>query len=237
MQIVCFSSIKGGAGKTTSLMIIASAVVDQGMCVGLLETDDNEPLAAWREYALEFETWDDALCKVYAVKEAEDLQKAFEAAERDGVELLMIDTRGGGSEFNDTIMLNSDLVIIPTGLSIMEMDEALLGLDFALETLKGAKRPVIAAILANRVSSEKRMPVAHREALDLLKEVPCFVAHLKNRQVFQDIKGIGLLGAYLEKLEGSSVRQMMTANIRAYLGEGQAVADEMLNQLQPAEVA
>lgn len=237
MKIVCFSSIKGGAGKTTSLMVIASALVDRGIHVGLLEADDNEPLGAWREYGLDFEAWDDALCTIYTVSGAADLEKAFDSAERDGVKILLIDTRGGGSEFNDTIMLNSDMVVIPTGLSVMEMDEALQGLDFALSTLSGSKKPIPAAILANRVSSEKKMPAAHREAIELLKELPVFETHIKNRQVFQDIKATGLLGLYLKKLEASKGRQMMVPTIRAYLDEGNAVADELLEELKNAETA
>lgn len=237
MQIVCFSSIKGGAGKTTSLMVIASALVDRNLRVGLVEADDNGPLGAWREYGLDFEAWDDDLCTIYEVNGPEDLEPAFEAAEKEGVDVLLVDTRGGGSEFNDTIMLNSDLVVIPTGLSVMEIDEALQGLDFALATLQSSVKPITAAILANRVSPEKRMPAAHREALDLLKELPVFSNHLKRRQVFEDIKATGLLGLYLKKLEALPGRKMQVPTIRAYLDEGKAVADELLEELQREKAA
>ncbi len=236
MQTVCFSSIKGGAGKTTSLMVIASALVERGIRVGILETDDNQPLGTWREYALDFDTWDDTLCRIYLVSGPDDLEKAFEEAEEEEVQILLVDTRGGGSEFNDMIMLNSDMVVIPTGLSVMEMDEALQGLDFALETLRSSNRPIPASILANRVSSEKRMPATHKEALELLGQVPVFTSYIKNRQVFQDIKATGMLGLYLKKLEASKGRQMMVEPIRAYLDEGNAVANELLEELKRSQV-
>lgn len=237
MQIVSFSSIKGGAGKTTSLMVIASALVERNLRVGLIEADDNGPLGTWREYGLDFDAWDDNLCIIYEVSGPEDLQSAIETAEQEGVDILLVDTRGGGSEFNDIIMLNSDFVVIPTGLSVMEMDEALQGLDFALETLRSSKKPIKAAILANRVSPDKRMPAAHREALELLKSIPVFTTNLKRRQAFEDIKATGLLGLYLKKLEAAPGRQMQLPLIRAILDEGMAVADELLEELHEKEAA
>lgn len=237
MQIVSFTSLKGGAGKTTSLMVVASALVEKNLRVGLVEADDNGPLGTWREYGLDFEAWNDENCAIYVADGPEALRETFSRAEKEGIDILLVDTRGGGSDFNDIIMLNSDLVVIPTSLGVMEMDEALQGLDFALQTLKTSTKPIPAAILANRVSSAKKMPAAHREAIDLLKGLPCFSSTIKKRQAFEDIKATGLLGLYLKKLEAAPNQRLQTLAIREYLEEGRAVADELLEQLQPVEAA
>ena len=45
---------------------------------------------------------------------------AVDHATADGCEIGLIDTRGGGSDLNQAILLNADVTVIPTSLSAME---------------------------------------------------------------------------------------------------------------------
>ena len=49
-----------------------------------------------------------------------ELERSFEAAERAGCDLALVDTAGGGSDLNTTVMVNSELVIIPTALTTID---------------------------------------------------------------------------------------------------------------------
>ena len=50
MKLIAFTSFKGGSGKSTTLMAVASILAERGMKVACFEADDNEPLATWRGY-------------------------------------------------------------------------------------------------------------------------------------------------------------------------------------------
>lgn len=117
MKQITFASFKGGAGKTTAVMAVTSALADMGKKVALIDADENLPLVEWRESAGKADTWSDDI----SVFEADDLkafEEAFESATKRGFDYAIIDTRGGGSELNNACLINTDLVIIPSALVV-----------------------------------------------------------------------------------------------------------------------
>ena len=112
MKIVAFASFKGGSGKTTALMAACSSLVAQGVRVALFEADRNAPLSLWRERALAQQTWDES-CRIYPPDELASFEGSFEAAEKEGYDVALADTRGGASDLNDAILVNADLVVVP----------------------------------------------------------------------------------------------------------------------------
>lgn len=124
MQMISFVSFKGGAGKSTALMSIASTLIERGKRIALLDADDNKPLQGWRKYADDLYTWD-SRCEVTDIRDFD----AFEEAHRDisarNFDYVLVDTRGGGSDFNQSIFANSNLIIVPTALSIIELTKRL----------------------------------------------------------------------------------------------------------------
>jgi hypothetical protein len=58
-------------------------------------------------------TWDES-CAIHPGGAAQLLLESIVAAERSGVEALLIDTQGGGSELNNAAIVNSSLVVVPT---------------------------------------------------------------------------------------------------------------------------
>jgi cellulose biosynthesis protein BcsQ len=51
VKIISFVNFKGGAGKTSALSVVASALLARGHKVALFESDENAPLGAWRSNA------------------------------------------------------------------------------------------------------------------------------------------------------------------------------------------
>ena len=49
MPTVCFANSKGGAGKSTTTLIIGQVLAEAGKKVAILDADPNQPLASWAE--------------------------------------------------------------------------------------------------------------------------------------------------------------------------------------------
>ena len=57
MQVITIVQTKGGSGKTTSAMLLASAALDAGRQVTLIDGDVNAQLGRWRD-SFELSTWE-----------------------------------------------------------------------------------------------------------------------------------------------------------------------------------
>jgi chromosome partitioning protein len=229
MHLVALTSFKGGSGKTTTLMAAASALAQRGMRVGLFEADENEPLAAWRRTARSRGTWDD-LCTVYPALDIPQFETAYEAAEADGCEIVLIDTRGGGSEFNQVILMNAAMVIIPSGLTVLEVNESLQTMRYVVEFQKRVRQSCPVALALNRTPTG-RLSSSEQDSLDTVSALPCVDARLPARQAFADISGLGHLHLYHRMLLESPGKRIAASHLAVALAEARAFVDELLTAL------
>lgn len=238
MKTITFVSFKGGAGKTTSLMLLASILNERGLRVGLFDADENRPLAAWKTYATGLGTWDAERLKVFEALEEDQLEAAVEAAMRDRLDYALVDTHGGGSDLNQLILLNSDLIVIPTDLCVGELDEALKTMEYVLMLLKTAEMDIPTGFLLNRTPlDDGKFAVAEREGMDILRDLPMFDARLPIQRVFKDIKGSGPLNLYFHHLKADPATRFRAVNIKLALKTAEAFADELLDSLKTTEAA
>lgn len=236
MRLVSFVSFKGGSGKTTALMAIGSALVEKGHKVALLEADENRPLAGWRERAIEIGTWDEARCLLMPSDSERSLEQSFARAEDAGCAFALADTAGGGSDLNTTLMVNSEVVVVPSALTTIDLDQALETLEF-VERLP-VDDPVRTRLLLTRFP-QGRLKSAEQANLDGIAAVPQFAAHLNERGAFADLKATGLLHRYHARLMAIPARRISAGHIKAAIGEAHGVAAEMLALMDaaPAPVA
>lgn len=236
MQTIAFMSYKGGAGKTTSLMLVASVLNQRGKRVALLDADENKPLEAWRTYSINNGTWDDENLKVWKAGEESDLEQALEGAETEAFDYALVDTKGGGSDLNQTILLNCDLIIIPTDLCVSELDEALKTLEYIHRLLKNAKMDIPSGFLLNRTPLEdEKFAAAEREGMVLMKQFPMFDARLPTHRAIKDIKGSGPLNRYYDVLKSSPGKRFRAPQVQVALSHGEALTDEILENLKAPE--
>jgi cellulose biosynthesis protein BcsQ len=192
MQLVVLTSFKGGSGKTTTLIAAASLLAQKGMRVALFEADENEPLTAWNRTTGNRGTWDDR-CTVYRA-----------------LEIGLIDTRGGGSEFNQVILMNAAMVIIPSSLTVLEINESLQTMRYVSEFQKRVGQACPVALSLNRTPT----------------------GQLPARQAFADISGLGHLHRYHQMLLESPGKWIAASHLAVALAEARAFADELLAALQ-----
>lgn len=233
MNLVSFISFKGGAGKTTALMAVASTLVEMGRKVLLLEADENKPLQLWRDAAQDRGTWSD-LVRLSPADSLDAVQAAFEAAEADGFEFCLADTAGGGSDLNTMLIANSDLVIVPSTLSLLDIDGAISTMEFVVGGVSrtvGRKIPT-RLLLGNFLFH--RLKAGEQESLAMISQVPQFKSRLSERGAYADLRRVGLLGEYHKMLLANPAKKLPAGHLMVAVGEARDVTTEMLDMLKGA---
>jgi chromosome partitioning protein len=120
MKVITIVQTKGGSGKTTTAMLLASAALDAGRQVTLIDGDVNAQLGRWRD-SFDLAAWETvkkpawpADLSIKSPPETVDgLLALLEEEEARGVDLVVIDTRPGTHTDTEDFCLISDLVLIP----------------------------------------------------------------------------------------------------------------------------
>lgn len=193
MKQITFASFKGGAGKTTAAMAVTSALSQKGKRVALIDTDENMPINEWREHAIKAGTWSDNI-EVYEADDLRSFERAFEDTEKQNFDYAIIDTRGGGSELNNACVINTNLVIIPSALTQLDMTQALTTFEHTIGLHQTMDLEIPTALLIQRVPVGK-LTISQKQDLAALSELPCCETQLHSRDAFGskiELKGFQL---------------------------------------------
>ena len=112
---------KGGAGKTTLMQMLATAMLDRGGRVHMLDVDSDQQLLDWKARSdnadwdgLKRMDWPDKLTMGVAPKDVEELYETLNTLEESGVELVLIDTRPGAYTDTEDLALAADIILVPS---------------------------------------------------------------------------------------------------------------------------
>lgn len=121
-MIIGVTNIKGGVGKTTSSLAIATAAQRSGLSVTVVDTDPQGSATLWSQAA---EDADDPLpFPVVSKNQAEIRRMRERRPDRDG-ELIVIDTPPNGAVVDEAIK-TADFVVIPTLSSPIDLQQTML---------------------------------------------------------------------------------------------------------------
>lgn len=229
MEIVSFVSFKGGAGKTTALQLLCSALLARGRKVALIESDENAPLGQWRKNARREGTWDED-CAIHPGGAPQLLLESIVAAEQSGVEVLLIDTQGGGSELNNAAIVNSSLVIVPTAITAADIPRCIDTLAFLdeLRSTESLEEKLLIAILVTRFPLN--LNKSRQESLDKLADFPLFETILRERDALAGLEDTGML--HLSVVKRAAISPILATHFRSALTEGGQFADEVASVLE-----
>jgi chromosome partitioning protein len=128
-QIVVIASQKGGSGKTSLIMMLASAASARGLRVHIIDGDRNPQLSEWRGKMEAFE-WSEGMQSpewpenITTEKMVGDLDEVEAQVHKQSGKshLVLIDTRPGNYADTEDVIYLGDAVLIPAALEPAEVE-------------------------------------------------------------------------------------------------------------------
>ena len=167
MAIISLFSPKGGAGKTTTALLLGTTLAADGYDVAMIDADPNASLSMWTDD-------NGSLPNLTVNREpAEDeLIGAIQAA-RKGGRTVIVDLDGRASTRATHALLMSDLVLVPFRGSMLDADLAAK----AQKAIKNAEiargRPILyRGVLTNAPASSRFYARELTHVMNLLQQMP-----------------------------------------------------------------
>jgi chromosome partitioning protein len=204
MKVIGLLSRKGGSGKTTLAIHLAVLAQQMGLRALLIDLDPQHSAADWWR-AREAET-----PQLVQTSPAE-LRTVLEVAEADGVALALVDTRPSAAQDAALVAALSDLILVPTRPTILDLRAILDTIDIA----KGAARRALIILNAcppPRGAGEATLTGDARRAITAFG-VPVASIPVVNRTLFATSLLSGLTAGEAEP--GSKADREMRALWRA----------------------
>ena len=209
MPTIVFANPKGGAGKTTSALILASEIARR-TAVTIIDADPNRPITDWSKLPGK----PDNITVISEVGEDSILDAIDEAAER--TPFVIVDLEGTASTVVAYAIGRADLVLIPLQAKQLDGKQAARAITLVERQQKAFRRTIPHAVLMTRTSAAIRSR-GLRAILDQLHghRVPVLEVELIERTAFDAFIAYGGTLEDLDPKEVSGVDNAI-ANARAY---------------------
>lgn len=213
MPTIVFASPKGGAGKSTAAVILATELALKGAAVTILDADPNKPVSQWAARA----GCPASLTVVADVGESsiiDDIERASQ-----GAPFVVVDLEGTASMTVAYAISRADLVIIPTQGSQLDAAEAAKAVKLIKQQEKAFGKTIPYAILFTRTSAAIRpRTLQHIQAEFRRHGVAAFQTQIHEREAY---RALFSFGGTLEALDSRHVSNLGAAivNARAFAGE------------------
>ena len=231
MPIVVFASPKGGAGKSTSAIVLATELAQKGAAVTVLDADPNHPVSQWAKRPGCPET----LTVIGDISEETIIDTIEDASTKTA--FVVVDLEGTASMTVAYAVSRADLVVIPVQGSQLDAAEAAKAIRLIRQQEKAFGRRIPYAVLFTRTSTAiKPRTFQHIRSEFSDHGVPAFQTQMHERDAF---RAIFSFGGTLESLDSTQVSNVEAAvsNARAFAGEVIAKLREETQQTKVAEVA
>ncbi len=212
MPTIVFANPKGGAGKSTSALILGTQISLGGKDVTIIDADPNKFVHDWAKMGKP-----ENITVVAAMSEETILDEIEEAAKK--TTFVIVDLEGTASLLNALAMSAADLVIIPTQASMADSKQAGRAVKLLKVQEKSTGKTIPFAILYTRTN-----PAIRTRNLALIQDqfqkhnILAFRTHLHDREAFRALQ---TYGGTVEDLDPSQVGGLDKAiqNAREYAAE------------------
>lgn len=180
MTIITMANSKGGVGKSTLCVLIATELAAVGNSVLIIDADQKQhSCLQWYDRCQASGTLPEGLMVVSANSPAE-LHKELKAATAD---IVMIDVQGSLNDVLVAAIVASDITLVPAKANVIEMVETVKLFEWAQKTLKRAPLKM----LLNRVEGIDGKTVAFQDAIKMVREhkVPTLSTFVRARKVYE----------------------------------------------------
>ncbi len=232
MPVIAMVSPKGGAGKSTSAVILATQLAEElgeEGSVAIIDADPNKPVSQWAQRPGKPTN----LIVIADVSEKNILDEIDNAAEQ--VTFTIVDLEGTASMMVAYAISRADLVIVPTQGSQLDSAEAGKAIRLIRQQEKAFKRTIPYAVLYTRTSAAIR-PRTLRHIQETFKQhgIYAYETQMHEREAF---RAIFSFGGTLSSLNPSDVANLGSAvlNARAFAKETVAMLRAIAEPAAAAE--
>ncbi len=180
-KVISFISRKGGTGKTTNAIHLATTLAAQGHGVLLIETDTNYTLSTLRQ----METAGQAEGTGFEILASEDQQVADvlrDLRKKRRYAYIVVDSAGKTTdEYIRQLCLESDLVVVPSSLTRNDVLVAYQTVE-DLKAVRQIKENFQLVILPSRIHSQTGRPTIEKAFENV--DAPVLPVYVPNRNSF-----------------------------------------------------
>jgi chromosome partitioning protein len=212
MPTIVFANPKGGAGKSTSALILATQLASKGADVTIIDADPNKFVHDWAKLGKP-----ENITVVSATSEETIVDEIHEAARKTA--FVIVDLEGTASLMVAWAVSAADLVIIPTQASMADSKQAGRAVKLIKNQEKVSGRAIPYAILYTRTN-----PAIRTRNLAIIQDqfqkhnILTFRTHLHEREAY---KALQTYGGTIESMDPTQVSGLEKAiqNAREYAVE------------------
>ena len=222
MPTIVFASPKGGAGKSTSAVVLSCEFARKGAAVTMIDADPNRPVSQWARRPGKPASLD----VLSSVTEETIIDEIEAAAAR--VPFVIVDLEGTASMMVAYAISRADLVIIPTQGSQLDASEAAKAIRLIQQQEKAFSKRLPFAVLFTRTSAAIRPRTLQHIRNEFAGHgVPTFGTQMHEREAFRAIFSFG--GAV------NDLSPAQVSNLQGAAANAQAFASEVIGMLRQAE--
>ena len=226
MPAISVANPKGGAGKTTLTLVLASELARSGAAVTVIDADPNAIIAGWgrkrseQGKALPFE--------IIASPKESELVRVIDhyTASHD---FVLIDLEGTASRMTSRALARSHLVLIPFNLSPIDAELAANAVALVQEEAEALGRSIPFRLVRSRDNAAIDTKIAKRSVTAMNDGgLPLLTAALVERAAYRDIFDFS---ATLDELSDSQTAGLPAARRNA-LEVARAVVEAVQQEMQ-----
>lgn len=213
MPVISFANPKGGAGKTTTALLAATQLAENGATVTIIDADPERWISQWAtlpgkpdQIRILSNVSEDSIADAI---EAEAAQSQFVIVDLEGTASLMVAHAIGFSDF----------VVIPLQGSSMDAKGGAKILRLIASQSRLARRDIPHAVVLTRTSAAVRSRSLKNIAAELDEAgVPLFETAIVERAAYRDLFDFGGTLSALDNQQTANVQKAIE-NAREFTGE------------------
>ena len=213
MPVIVFANPKGGAGKSTSAVVLSTELALKGAGVVILDADPNKPVTLWAKLP----GCPPNIKVIAEISEATIIDEIDRASET--TQFVIVDLEGTASVNVSYAISRADLVVIPIQGSQLDAAQGTRAIKLVKQQEKAFRRSIPFAIMFTRTSSAiKPRTLLHIQEQFRQHDIRAFQTQLHEREAF---RALFSFGGTLEALDRRQVSNLdaAIANARAYARE------------------
>jgi len=213
MPVISFANPKGGAGKTTTALILATQLSENGATVTIIDADPERWISQWGNLPGR----PDSINVVSGASEETIVDQIEEEAQRS--QFVIVDLEGTASLMVANAIGMSDLVLIPTQGSSMDARGGAKTIRLIQNQAKMARRTIAHCVVLTRTSAAVRSRSLKNVQEQLRANgIEVLKTGIVERAAYRDLFDFG---GSLSDLDGALVSNVEKAvlNAREFAGE------------------